>query len=457
MAEHCVRPSRRRLLQILALAGGALIAPRRVLHRVAAAPSARCVTAPATLLNQLAMVEALSVTFYHRAITTEDGFFVTLPTAYQRYLQVTLDAEAAHYRLLVADQGATPTQNEFYLPATQFESGAFGAFLATAEALETLSIGLYLAALRQVAADDAAQTATLLGQLAAVEAEHRVIVREMAQESPPAPNNRCFERADWVCAEQAIAALAPYLTGEGGFVGPYDLPSDTAIAAAVGDATCTPIPAATAATCQETLNGILTTLAAAEALGITCYYGAITGEIFAQLPAPQQWYLQAALDEERHHLDFLLRIGAEPPPDHFFFAPGVFADLPAFLALLDGLENAFISAYLAAIRQFRHLGEPLLAEIAGQIVGVEAEHRVLGRVLQGARLPHDHCLARAEYGCVAEAATALTPFLAGDAAHTEQQPLPDTAQIDAAVDRFGCTAVPLATVPPDLFLPLIAR
>jgi hypothetical protein len=136
---------------------------------------------------------------------------------------------------------------------------------------------------------------------------------------------------------------------------------------------------------------------------------------------------------------------------------GIFDDLPRFLDLLDTLENAFIGAYLAAIPCLHQLGQPLLAEIAGQILGVESEHRVLGRVIDGQRLPNNRCLALAGYTCIAEAVVDLTPFVTGNAELSEQRTLPSQTQIDTAVATFGCTPVPTANIPPDIFLPIVAR
>lgn len=98
----------------------------------------------------------------------------------------------------------------------------------------------------------------------------------------------------------------------------------------------------------------------------------------------------------------------------------------------------------------------MLAEIAGQILGVEAGHRVLGRVLEQQPLPHNLGLGRASYRCLAEASAALEPFITGNAEQTVPAALPTATAIDQAVDRFGCTPVPTAD-PTDLYLPLIAR
>ena len=449
--------SRRELLQSLGIVGGIwLYQPWRSRPPIVTASPTACPTTVVALRAGSAMVEALLTTFYYTAITTRDGFFADLPAVVQRYLRLSLDAEWAHYRLWIEQEGESP-QTHFYFPEKLFMAGAFPAFLATLDNLERVSIAFYLAAIRQSADLDDPLLAAVCGQLVAIEAEHRVMGREIAQNSPPAPNDLCYEPADFVCAAEVTRVLTGYLNGGAGFSGPVALPAQAQVSSAVGTATCLASAPATVVACAETKTDILATAATAEALGVTFYYHAIQGGFFAQLSAPQQWYLQAALDEERHHLAFLLEQGATLPPSHFFFPSGVFDNLTLFLDLLDTLENAFISAYLAAIQRFQALGEPLLAEIAGQILGVEAEHRVLGRVLQGEPLPHNRCLAQAAYSCVGEANVALTAFISGSAKFTTEKAQPTTTAIESAVDRFGCTPVPLAALAPNLYLPLVIQ
>ena len=89
-------------------------------------------------------------------------------------------------------------------------------------------------------------------------------------------------------------------------------PGAQAIDVALGGLHCTAIAPATAAACSESLTDIFGLAATAEALGTTFYYQAIGGGFFASLPQPRQWYLQAALDQERTHLNFLASRGALP-------------------------------------------------------------------------------------------------------------------------------------------------
>jgi hypothetical protein len=125
--------------------------------------------------------------------------------------------------------------------------------------------------------------------------------------------------------------------------------------------------------------------------------------------------------------------------------------------VLDTLENLFIGAYLAATRRFAELGQPLLAEIAVQIMGVEAEHRILGRLVAAEPRPHDLCMERAHYACLSGAGADLAIFLQGAPGHMKQALMPAAVAIDAAVDRFGCAPVAVATNPSFGYLPLVRR
>lgn len=410
-----------------------------------------CLEDLAGVLNLAATAEALAMTFYYRAIVSE--FFIRLPTNYQAYFRAALDQERFHYQFL-SQAGATPLATAFYFPPRTFGFDDFGVFIKTIERLETEFMSAYLAAARRFTEMGQPVLAEIAGQIIGVEAEHRIIGRELEGLAPPPPNDLCFERTTFECPAQIYGALGLYLLGGAGYQGPFALPSDTEMVDAIQGFTTTRVPFVTATACHESQADIFTIAATAEALGITFYYRAIQGGFFRRLTSARQWYLQAALDEERRHLDFWLAQGATPPPTEFFFPDRVFDDLPLFLATLDSLENAFISAYLAAMQRFAHLGQPLLAQAAGQILGVEAEHRILGRIIADQSPPNDRVLQRASFTCLADAATTLAPFLQGNATHTLTAPLPSVEQITTAVDRFGCTPVPTAAY--RVFFPQLA-
>jgi hypothetical protein len=156
-------------------------------------------------------------------------------------------------------------------------------------------------------------------------------------------------------------------------------------------------------------------------------------------------YLQAALSQEIAHANLLRSLAgiaapANDPVQTFYFPKGAFATAPAFLSLLDTLENAFIGAYLIAVRSFAYMSVVLkggsvagylnpqgyaytsdqveyYGEVAASILGVEAEHRALGRVISNTNPANNVCYEQnagldAVYNGPTSAVAALTPFLA---------------------------------------------
>ena len=457
------RVSRRSFLTAILLVIGGSDGQRRLIQRTADQTTQRaqasanahsaspCPEALADIFDVAATVEALSMTLYYRAIKA----YGDLATESQQYLKAMLAAERAHYHSLL-DGGAHPLVTAFCFPQHIFDFGNLPLLLATVDTVETATIGMYLAAVRRCGELGDARLAEEMGQILSVEAEHRVLGREIAADAPPPPNNLCFAPSTVDCVADVPAVLAPFISGGAGFSSSIAQPTDAQIDAILGGIECTPIAPAPAATCADPLKSILDIAATAEALGITFYYGGIRGKIFGQLSEQRQWYFQAALDEERNHLRFLQQNGAQPAATTFHFPAAVFDDLTQFLGVLDTLENAFLGAYLAATQRFAELGQPLLAEIAGQILSVEAEHRVLGRIVAGAVPPNDRCMQPVPFKCVAEAQQALMPFIAGGTGYPLGRTLPTERAIDLAVDRFGCASVPLATSPLfNTFLPLI--
>jgi len=304
--------SRRQFLIGLALAAGGAVGPSRAasLARPAAGSLSSqegvivCGESMQQVLDMAATAEALAITFYYGAITTPGGFFSRLRGEQQGYLRVALDEERFHYTYLLG-RGAQPLATAFYFAAGVFGFNGFASFLDAMDAVETASIGLYLAAARRLGEHGETLLAEIVEQMLGVEAEHRAIGRELAQNAPPPPNNLCFERATGACVAWAFEPLRRFLASDPASEGPFELPGDAEITTAVGSSTCTAVPVASAASCQETAADILNIAATAEALGITLYYQAIQSGFFGQLTESRQWYLQAALDEERNHLSFL--------------------------------------------------------------------------------------------------------------------------------------------------------
>ena len=211
---------------------------------------------------------------------------------------------------------------------------------------------------------------------------------------------------------------------------------------------------------EDTANEILTAALIAEDLATTFYYNGLTQSGVIGDPAlanggtalspgpnanmPNIAYLRAAFGQEIQHANLLRAVGnitgaaAEDPYQTFYFPASTFSNLANFIATLSALENAFIGAYMNAIRQFSMLasrsavrGVPKMqpgaseyssaqlsyyAEVAASIMGVECEHRVLGPVITNTLQPNNLNYEQTDglksmYHGSVSAVAALTPFL----------------------------------------------
>ena len=220
-----------------------------------------------------------------------------------------------------------------------------------------------------------------------------------------------------------------------------------------------PPGAAAAPASGDTAQMIFTAALIAEDLATTFYYHGLIGEVLQdpRLAGPEGsatnvsllgspgnvGYLRAALAEEISHADLMRQLigradAAADPVQTFYFPAGSFDDLAAFLSTLDALESAFVGAYLAAVRQFASMAARLppedgaqrdpkgnayssaqlafFAEVSASILGVEAEHRALGRVI-GQSIPASNLCyeqtagIRTVYNGAASAVAALSPFV----------------------------------------------
>ena len=209
---------------------------------------------------------------------------------------------------------------------------------------------------------------------------------------------------------------------------------------------------------QDTAVQILQAAVIAEDLATAFYYSGLTGPVITDPSlagaggtatsgtgnVPNVTYLRAALGQEIAHANLLRAVGAFgadatiDPYQTFYFPAGTFTSITMFIATLEALENAFIGAYLNAIREFSNLairatirnvptgpyGGPFsgaqlnyFAEVAASIMGVECEHRVLGSVITNAAQPNNYYFEQTDgltsvyNGATSSAVAALTPFL----------------------------------------------
>jgi len=209
---------------------------------------------------------------------------------------------------------------------------------------------------------------------------------------------------------------------------------------------------------KDTLAEVLTAFLIAEDLASTFYYNGLVGGVIqdVNLAGPggsathvssqgnegNVEYVRAALYQEIQHAnlfrEFLKEIDTSltsDPYQTFYFPHGTFDTLASFLGILDALENAFIGAYLVLVQEFStkaalaatgKLTGPdakynaqwyeLFAKNAAAVLGVESEHRVLGRVIGNENPANNLNYEQTDglqsiYNGSHSAVVALTPFL----------------------------------------------
>jgi hypothetical protein len=120
----------------------------------------------------------------------------------------------------------------------------------------------------------------------------------------------------------------------------------------------------------------------AEALAVTTYTNIInTSPFFKNIPADDQDYLKAAVQEEMSHYLLEESLTKKPTPfTTFYYPPKMFSDAQTTLNILVTLEDAFIAAYLVGVRDF---STSALRVTAARIMGIESDHRTLARVVGG--------------------------------------------------------------------------
>ena len=232
---------------------------------------------------------------------------------------------------------------------------------------------------------------------------------------------------------------------------------------------------------KDTIMEIATAALIAEDLATTFYYNGLTMPVIqsSQLAGMggtatnvtasgnmgNVLYLRAALSEEINHANLFRSVlnipnASKDPVQTFYFPMGTFMTLPAFTAMLNALENAFIAAYINAIQEIArmasrakngrtytndnspHPSETLdyYAKVVATILGVECEHRVLGRVISNSNPANNLNYEQldninAVYNGPMSAVAALTPFLTPSTgpAHSLAEALANQASVSVPV------------------------
>ena len=128
---------------------------------------------------------------------------------------------------------------------------------------------------------------------------------------------------------------------------------------------------------------ILNLAATAETFACVHYFNAINSASALGLSADEVKWLKNFLDAEYEHKKFLEANGAKAVATEFYVPENLFKDKKLFVDTSNTAENWFVAAYLAAIRRFAELNQPLLAATSAQVMGTEAEHQALIRLMGG--------------------------------------------------------------------------
>ena len=175
-----------------------------------------------TIINVAATAELFATTHYLAAINGDLG----LDQTQIDYLKTGFLAEQDHLELLMS-LGAEPVVTEFYVPEMLFSDKAL--FAATTEVAETTFVAAYLAATRAFTAAGATPFAVTTAQIAAVEAEHRALARQIGGLNP---NHIPYAQYQFDNVSDAVPVLQAFLDGSGeGFIGPVAPPTADDIAA----------------------------------------------------------------------------------------------------------------------------------------------------------------------------------------------------------------------------------
>lgn len=263
---------------------------------------------------------------------------------------------------------------------------------------------------------------------------------------------------------------------------------------------CAGSAAMAAASGTDTAQQIFMAALIAEDLATTFYYTGLTTDAIIQDPnlagaggsatnvqaggaVDDVGYIRAALSEEIMHADLLRSLiggasAAGDPVQTFFFPAGTFTSLANWVGTLEALENAFIGAYMTAVQELAmmvgnvapytstqmdsmgHAYTPAqlvnFGKVCSSILGVESEHRALGRalgsgnVISGGSIPANNLCYESTDGLTSvfngstSAVAALNPFVTPGANGFD----PTAFSLSTALAGAGAITLPCSGNPP---------
>ena len=188
-----------------------------------------------TIINIAATAETFAVTHYYRALNEKT---INLNASEKTYFLAALESEFDHLQFLQSN-GAASLQSKFYFPAGTFKDiPTLGTVTSVAE---TVFVGAYIAAARRFAELGNPQLAATAAQVAVVEGQHLLFVRELA--AVKVPNNVALAAPIFYNVSEAVPVVMPLLTGKKAASGPlaidfetsaYDYPGDDKVKALIG-------------------------------------------------------------------------------------------------------------------------------------------------------------------------------------------------------------------------------
>lgn len=188
----------------------------------------------ATIINIAATAETFATTHYYRALTTKA---LTMSDPIKLYFAAALYAEFQHLKFLQSN-GAKAVQTKFYFPAITFKDlKSLGTVTSIAE---TVFVGAYIAATHRFAELNNANLAAVAAQVAVVEGEHLMFVRQLAGEK--LPNNIVLANPIFYQVSDALPVVQPLLDGKKPADGPlsvdfetsaFDYPGDDTVSALI--------------------------------------------------------------------------------------------------------------------------------------------------------------------------------------------------------------------------------
>jgi hypothetical protein len=188
-----------------------------------------------TIVTVAATAETFAVTHYYRALT-EKG--LALNASEKTYMLAALESEFIHLQFLQANGGAS-LQDKFFFPKGTFgNKKTLGAVTSIAE---TVFVGAYVAATHSFAKLGAAELAAVAAQVAVVEGQHLLFMRQLAGEK--VPNNLSLADPIFTNVSDAVPVVTPLLDGKKPASGPlavdfeaqaYPYPGDDAVKKLIG-------------------------------------------------------------------------------------------------------------------------------------------------------------------------------------------------------------------------------